>query len=292
MRIFVTGGGGFIGSHLLPLLALGNHQVLCLSHAASIGNLSAALSTIQGDLSTPESYAAELERFKPESCIHLAWGGLPDYSIENCCLNLLAGIKLFEMLGQVGCRKIIALGTCWEYGKHIGAVKEDDQGIEPNMFGAFKTALHTIGKSNCMTTESRFIWARPFFVYGPGQRLSSLIPSCYGSLKLGEVPKITSPLAVNDFIHVADVAAAIRVLVEADEVAGIYNIGSGHPTAVWQVANLIAVRMGIPPVYHDLPAAAPGFWADIAKTRLLGWQPEISLEAGIAQTLQALETDQ
>jgi UDP-glucose 4-epimerase len=290
MRIFITGGSGFIGSHLLPLL--GNHEVLCLSHAGAIGNPGAALRTIQGDLNTPDSYAAELERFKPECCIHLAWGGLPDYSMENCRLNLFAGIKLFEMLGQVGCGKIFALGTCWEYGKHIGAAKEDDQGIEPNLFAAFKTALQMIGQSNCLVTESRFIWGRLFFVYGPGQRPTSLIPSSYRSLKQGEALKISNPLAVNDFIHVADVAAVILALVEADDAAGIYNIGSGHPIAVWEVVNLIAVHMGLPPVYQDMPAPAPGFWADIAKARLLGWQPETSLRTGIARTLEALDAGQ
>ncbi len=242
----------------------------------------------------PDSYAAELKQFKPECCIHLAWGGLPDYSMENCRLNLIAGIKLFEALGQVGCSKIFGLGTCWEYGKHIGVAKEDNQGIEPNLFATFKTALQMIGQSNFLATESKFIWGRPFFVYGPGQRPASLIPTCYRSLKHGAALKITNPQATNDFIHVADVATAIIALVEANDVAGIYNIGSGHPIAVWEVVNLIAVHMGLPPVYHDhdMPALPPGLFAGIAKARLLGWQPDISLRTGIALTLEALDSGQ
>ena len=132
-------------------------------------------------------------------------------------------------------------------------MKEGDQGHDLNLFAAHKTALQLIGQSNCAATGSRLTWGRVFFVYGPGQRPSSLIPSCYRSLKHGVAPKINNPLAINDFIHVADVAAAIRELVEADGATGIYNIGAGQHFAVWEVVNLVAAEMGLSPVYHDMP---------------------------------------
>jgi nucleoside-diphosphate-sugar epimerase len=290
MRIFITGGSGFIGRHLVPLL--NRHEVLCLSRAESIEKPSDAIRTIRGDLNAANSYAAELERFKPECCIHLAWQGLPDYSFQKCSMNLLAGINLFEMLDRIGCSKIFVVGTCWEYGKLTGAVTEGNQGIEPNLFAAFKAALYTIGKSNCMASGSRLIWGRVFFIYGPGQRSSSLIPACYRSLKDGVAPKIVNPLAVNDFIHVTDVVAAIHKLVEADGATGIYNIGAGRHCAVWEVVNLVAAEMGLSPVYHDMPSPTGGIWADISKMSLIGWQPEFSLQAGIARTLETLEADQ
>ena len=287
MKIFITGGGGFIGRHLLALLY--KHEVLCLNRTAFIEISNSGIRSIRGDLNAPNSYAAELERFKPDCCIHLAWEGLPNYSLENCRMNLLATINLFEILGRIGCGKIFVAGTCWEYGQLTGAVMEGDQGIQPNVAAAVKTALRMIGESNCLYTGTRLTWGRIFYAYGPGQRTEALIPYCYHSLKHGVAPKIINPLVANDFIHATDVAAAIRALVEADEIAGIFNIGSGRPFAVWEVVNLIAVQMGLPPVYHDMPAPAPGFWAEISKTRLLGWQPELSLQAGIARTLEALE---
>lgn len=287
MRIFVTGGSGFLGRCLLPLL--GRHEVLCLSHATATHGEKGAVRTIGGDLNVPDSYAAELERFKPECCIHLAWGGLPDYSLANCRANLLAGISLFEILGRVGCGRIFAAGTCWEYGELTGAVREDSHGGDVNLVAAFKSALRTIGQNLCAGFGSRLTWGRIFFVYGPGQRPASLIPSCYRSFKQGAAPQISNPLAVNDFIHVADVGAAICALVESDNTAGIYNIGSGRPLAVWEVVNLVAAQMGLAPVYRDMVTHATGFWADIAKAGSLGWQPQISLQTGIAQTLAALE---
>lgn len=287
MRIFVTGGSGFLGRHLLPLLD--RHEVLCLSHETAAHGEKGAVRTISGDLNVPDSYADALRGFKPECCIHLAWEGLPDYSPENCRVNLLSGMRLFETLGRVGCGKVFAAGTCWEYGRLTGAVAEDDCGRELNLFAAFKLALQTIGQNLCGGSESRLTWGRIFFVYGAGQRAASLIPSCYRSFKQGVAPQIANPLAVNDFIHVADVGTAIRALVESDDSAGIYNIGSGRPFAVWEVVNLIAAQMGLAPFYRNMASDAPGFWADITKASSLGWQPQISLQVGIAQTLEALE---
>jgi len=272
---------------LLP--PLHRHEVLCLSRATATHGDNGVARTIVGDLNEPGSYAAELERFKPECCIHLAWGGLPDYSLENCRANLLAGVSLFEILGRIGCGRVFAAGTCWEYGKLTGAVTEDGCGRELNLFAAFKLGLQTIGQSICAGSGSRLTWGRIFFVYGPGQRPTSLIPLCYRSFKQGAAPQIANPLAINDFIHVADVGAAIRALVESDNSTGIYNIGSGRPFAIWEVVNLVAAQMGLAPVYRNMASGASGFWADIAKAGSLGWQPQISLQAGIAQTLGALE---
>jgi nucleoside-diphosphate-sugar epimerase len=290
MRIFVTGGSGFIGSYLLPLLVSGGHEVLSLGRGAGMARAPHAL---RGDLYEPDSYRADLARFRPDCAIHLAWGGLPDYSLGNCHRNLLAGIDLFEALGQAGCNRIFAAGTCWEYGKLTGAVKEMEQGVEPGMFAAFKIALHAIGQSYCQADGCQFIWGRPFFVYGPGQRASSLIPSCYRSLSAGSAPAINNPMAVNDFVHVADVADAIRALIESDKAAGSYNIGTGRPAAVWEVVNAVAASLGLPPRYHDMPPTAlTGLWADTGKIEGFGWRPAITLEAGIAQTIDIWKTGQ
>jgi nucleoside-diphosphate-sugar epimerase len=290
MRIFVTGASGFIGRNLLPLLDC--HEILCLNHSAHTGIYSTAQRTIRGDLNTSTSYSDELERFQPECCIHLAWGGHPDYSFQNCRTNLFASTDLFDVLGRLGCGKIFAVGSCWEYGARTGAMKERDQGVDLSLFAAHKTALQLIGQSNCAATGSRLTWGRVFFVFGPGQRPNSLIPSCFRSLKHGEAPKINSPLAINDFIHVADVAGAIRKLIENDDATGTYNIGSGRPFAVWEVVNLVAAEMGLAPVYHDMPPSTEGIWADISRIGLLDWQPELSLQVGISQTISMLTADQ
>jgi len=290
VRIFVTGGTGFIGKHLLGLL--NHHDVLCLSHQESLADENRSIRFIQGDLSIPASYFGELERFKPECCIHLAWGGLPNYSFSYCNKNLMDSSCLFEKLGQLGCDTIFSGGSCWEYGETSGLVQENHPcQSKLSLFAAHKTALQLIGQSFCDAAGSRFVWGRMFFVYGAGQRSSSLIPSCYHSFKSGASPVIRNSLAVNDFIHVTDVASAICKLIESEHATGIYNIGSGQAASVGEVANLVAAEMGLAPVYNRMSLSTDGVWADTSKMQALGWNSRLSLQEGISQTISMMEID-
>lgn len=286
MKIFVTGGSGFIGRHLMPLIR--HHEVLCLSHEMPIAVEGASFRTVVGDLKMPASYSDELKNFRPDCCIHLAWEGLPDYSFQSCYANLSASALLFNVLSQLACKKVFTVGSCWEYGAQAGALKEEIPGLNPSLFGVYKTALQTIGQSIFGVEGSRFIWGRVFFAYGPGQRSSSLIPSCYRSFKNDTMPKITNPMASHDFIHVADVAEAIHKLIEVHDAVGIYNVGSGERVAVWEAVNLVASEMGLPPVYKDMPESKEGLWANINKIGLLDWQPKFTLKSGIKNAIQEL----
>lgn len=290
MRVFLTGGSGFIGRHLIPLLSESGHEVLALSRKSVADVASLRVKALVGDLADPESYRSLLKAFKPDCAVHLAWEGLPDYSVKNCRRNLLTGLDLFEALHEAGCARIFSTGTCWEYGKLKGPVKESEVGLELGSFAAFKVALRVIGESTCLKEGGHLIWVRPFFVYGPGQRSSALIPSCYRSLCAGESPQIREPHAVNDFIHVTDVARAIRALIEECPATDVFNIGTAMPTPVWQVVNHVAVALGKSPVYSEATGSGnDGLWASTEKIRSLGWAPSLSLEAGIAQTVEALK---
>ena len=125
-----------------------------------------------------------------------------------------------------------------------------------------------------------------FFVYGPGQRQNSLIPSCYNALKNDADLKIINPLVVNDFVYVSDVANAIRHLIELDNISGIYNIGSGQGKAVWEVVNNIAKAMNLPVIYTDMPSSNVGNWANTESIIECGWKSEVSLEVGVLQTIK------
>ncbi|MFA5117965.1 MAG: NAD(P)-dependent oxidoreductase [Candidatus Omnitrophota bacterium] len=288
MRIFITGATGFIGSHLIPLLS--QHTLLLLSrkqeHSAQQN-----VSFVQADLSEREKWEKRLFDFAPDACIHLAWKGLPDYSLEACLENFDLSARLFESLGTLGCKKVFSAGTCWEYGAIEGLAKENHVPAGLSRFAAFKTALRIVGESLSQEKSFDLIWGRIFFVYGPGQRESSLIPTCYSSFLKGREPAVKNPRAACDFVYVCDVALAIKALIETEGLRGIFNIGSGKLTPVSSVCECVAAVLGCRgnDGINKESGDKCGFWADItALTVKTGWKPLMPLEKGIEETIREL----
>src|ERR1039458_4541249 len=192
MRMLVTGASGFLGRHLLNVL--GHHEVMCLRRQtigpAAAGKARPNVKTVHGDLSQPETWTAELERFAPHCCIHLAWEGLPDYSKQTCQRNLDGGLGLIDGLARAGVKRVVVAGSCWEYGTASGAVAESHPPTDCGLFATTKHELRSALHNVSIETGMAYRWARIFFVYGPGQRATSLIPQCWASFRAGKTPDI------------------------------------------------------------------------------------------------------
>lgn len=289
MKIFLTGGTGFIGRHLIPLME--QHQILLVGrHDANINNPN--LKFIKSDLKDFGKWKEQVEEFSPEACIHLAWSDLPDYSLPKCIENFDTNMQLLDFLTLINCKRIFVAGTCWEYGETQGSVNEDIQPEALNLFAAFKTAIRLIGKQLAATHNINFIWGRLFFVYGPGQRSTSLIPSCYQQLLNGDILELRNPNAVNDFIHVSDVAKAILKLIEDPLANGIFNIGTGKPQKVIEICKIIAKKLNTESLFSESinVTQGAGLWANTSLiNKTISWFPEFSVETGISETIRHLE---
>jgi nucleoside-diphosphate-sugar epimerase len=291
MRILITGATGFIGRHLVPILT--RHQLLLLGRREACFSQE-GVSYIRADLADLTSWRKQVEDFTPDACIHLAWKGLPDYSFKSCLENYNISARLYEFLSSNGCRKIFTAGTCWEYGNLQGVVKEDDFCRELSLFASFKAGLRLIGESLSLQQEVDFIWGRIFFVYGQGQRETSLIPSYYSSIAGGQLPIVKNPNSACDFVHVSDVVSAIKALIETEGVRGIFNIGSGYPTEVSRVCEYVAKTLKAEKkIFCDSTSSAgDGLWADISLiTGKTGWEPQMPVHRGVEETVKELRKD-
>lgn len=287
MRILLTGATGFIGRRLLPRLR--DHEVLCLTRdAASLPPMPHARA-LPGSLAAPDSYAGAVKDFRPDWCIHLAWEGLPDYSIARSRENLDSGIRLFETLAQSGVRRIVVAGSCWEYGPASGAVREDEAGKGLGIFPAAKHAQHTLLDAMARAGDFEQRWARVFFSYGAGQRAASLLPAAHAAYAAGKAPDIRSPYVAQDFVHIDDVADGLLAVASAECGSGAFNLGSGEPVSVAKLVNLVAAYFGRPPPYAET-AATSGFWADMTHThQATGWRARTGIETGVKQVMTALD---
>lgn len=292
MRIFVTGGTGIVGSAAVPVLRARGHDVLVLTRRA-LAEHSAGY--CQGDLSNTEAVAELLGRFSPDAVLHLGWEGLPDYSLAQTLRNLDYSINFFKAAAVAGCKTIMSTGSCWEYAARTGQLSEDAPLYGGEPFHAAKNALRFIGEAVAAAHNARFFWMRLFFVYGPGQRQQSLVPQLIEAIRHGKPPGLRAPHNRHDFVYVHDVAQALAAVLEQSPPGTVYNVGSGHPTAVADIVATVHRLMGGPPSSPLTGNGPPSqdFWADITRlTRDTGWQPMYGLEAGIRATLSKGKFDE
>ncbi len=288
MRILVTGGTGHVGRPVVTQLAGADHEVTVLSRHDRQSSLP-GLRFVRGDLRRATDVARVLEEAQPEALVHLAWDGLPDYSLDLCLRNFDDSVRLLQAASDAGCRCLLSTGSCWEYASRQGELDESAPLGAHGVFPIVKNALQQIGGSIAARAGGRFYWLRLFFVYGPGQRGTSLLPQLIEALAHGRAPQVRTPANRHDFVYVDDVARAIAAVVTHQPAPGVYNVGSGSPVAVQDVVGLIHRLLGQPAPAHPAAGLADqDFWADISRLRqATGWTPAYNIEAGVRATLAA-----
>ncbi len=293
----MTGGTGFVGSHVVKELQSEGNTLLLLSRQPrnSVSSLELAnFDMIRGDLTSIDKWKDEVGQFRPEVAVHLAWEGIPNYDAKTSVRNLNYGLSLITMLAELGCKSIICTGSCWEYGKQSGKVSEDMVLKPSTAFTAAKNALHWVGREIAREHDMHFIWTRLFYVYGPGQRESSLLPYIISCVRQGRKPEVKTPSVKNDFIYVGDVARAISAIVKKPQKDGVYNIGSGSSTSVQQIVEIVCDKLSFPYERSGLNSptnsSVVDFWADISRIKSdTGWKPKIGIKDGIQRTIDSHE---
>jgi nucleoside-diphosphate-sugar epimerase len=291
MRIFITGGTGFIGKWLVNELSVRGHELLVLKREAADCQNSNGIYYISGNLNGLEKVAKYAADFKPQILTHLAWEGLPDYSFEASKKNIDYGLGVYRFAKDLGCHTIVSTGSCWEYAARFGMLSENDNRLcTYSLFPAAKNALRFCGEAFAQEHGLNFYWLRLFFVYGPGQRSTSLIPYIVDSIKRGRKINLSNPNNRNDFIYVKDAITAICEVIETQPKHHLYNIGSGEVTAVGEVVKTVYAELGCDyedSVDWEKPVKAEqDFYADISRiARETNWKPIYDLRKGIKETI-------
>ena len=298
MRILITGATGFVGRHVVKVLQNHGYELALfvrnIDGSLKLKNLDTEF--IKGDLGNLDAVKISIREFEPEVCIHLAWEGIPDFSAEKSKSNLDNSIDFLDFIAkETDCRKIIISGSCFEYGKTEGACKESDNVQTTSFFTWAKQSIYNYASLICEQSAIDLIWFRIFYVYGPGQRAGSLIPAIINKFNKAERPDIMSPHNKNDFVYVEDVAKAFQIAATNKIPSGIYNLGSGISTSVYEVCRtaemLITGQTFMSEQLRNTnkKQEITDFWADTSKTsQTLDWTVSTPLEEGIKNHIHAL----
>jgi nucleoside-diphosphate-sugar epimerase len=298
MKIFLTGGTGFIGRRLLNLLSQSIHEVLVLVRPQSAVQHppNPRIQLITGTLNDVVSYRSALDNFQPEGCIHLAWYTNPaDYlTAEDANLSQLeASLQLLRTLKRVRCRRFVAAGTCVEYALPSPEQLSEESPTRPStIYGAAKLAFYHLSERICVTSGISFAWGRIFHVYGPRENPNRLVPAAIRTVLSGKDFPASPGDQVRDYLHVDDVASAFLRLAEIKE-TGVFNICSNLPITIRHLLLRIEelcgsdgrICLGAKKYNPYDPMFICG-----CNRRLFaqGWRPGIDLDAGLRLTIHSL----
>ncbi len=287
-KVLVTGGSGFLGSHLCRKLHHNGAEVHATSRIPRVKPQDGPL-WWQSDLSEIEDLKNLLSKVEPEVIYHLAGsvGASPDRQLVLPTFRslLLSTINILSIGTELGCRRIILAGSLTEPGP------QDTHPVPTSPYAAAKWAASGYGRMFHVLYETPIVVLIPFMTFGPGQDPSKLIPSVILSALRGESPQLASGRWEADWVYVEDVIEGFLTAAHAPGVEGkTIELGSGVGTSVRAVVELLTQQMGtrLKPAFGVLPdrPMEPIRMANAAETKeWLGWEATTELKAGLRQTV-------
>src|SRR5262249_27502986 len=179
MKVLVTGATGFVGRHVVAQLLERGHSVVAVARDEAKARAFPWFERVRfvacDVYSSLDNAWALFDR--PDAAIHLAWPGLPNYkALFHVSENLPADLRFLRSLVEAGLARLLVTGTCLEYGLCDGCLSENAVTQPSNPYAIAKDTLRK--SLQCLQRERPFSlrWARLFYLYGPGQSPSSLLP--------------------------------------------------------------------------------------------------------------------
>jgi len=297
-RCLVTGATGFIGFNLVRSLVKESAEVSCLvepnvdtSRLVSLG----ALSEIYvADLTDERAVRRILSGKKPSVVFHLAAVGTTDPAIDAVLavkVNVEGTINLLLALDG-SFDFFVNTGTCHEYGSAPIPYRESLPPAPASVYAASKTAAWHFCNLFFNTKGWPIATLRLFTVYGPCQSPKTLVPSVILSALTEQELPMTSGDQVRDFVFVEDVVEGFLLAAKNPGCAGkTINLCCGHGASLRELVSKVEALVGQVPIkFGTLPhrqGEASQIIGDNSLARqLLGWEPKVTLEKGLALTAE------
>jgi UDP-glucose 4-epimerase len=302
VRALVTGGAGFIGSHLVDALVAHGHEVVVLDNLATgrVENVTDAATFVEGDVSDPVAVARAVGGC--QVVFHQAALGSVPRSIErplaSNAANVTGTLAVLEGARQAGARRVVLASSSSVYGGAAAVPTPEDVPLVPRSpYAVTKLTGEHYARVYRELHGLETVALRYFNVFGPRQRPDSqyaaVIPVFIDALLSGRPPQVHGDgLQSRDFTFVADTVRAnlLAASAPAERCAGrAYNIARGAPASLLDVLDVLAGELGVtvdPEHVDPRPGDVRSSHADIgAARRDLGYEPTISFRDGLARTL-------
>ncbi len=307
-KVLVTGAGGFIGSHLVTVLVEAGAQVRAFVRYNSRGDpgMLRALSPefkdqielIAGDLRDEDALRAAVKGC--ERVFHLgALISIPysyKHPAEVASTNMMGTLNMLLACRDLGVERLVHTSTSEVYGTaQVVPISESHplQGQSP--YSASKIGADKLAESFHCAYDLPVITVRPFNTYGPGQSGRAVIPTIITQALTCDTIQLGNLETTRDFTFVDDTVAGFMRAAESETGLGeVFNLGTGEEIAIGDLARMILSMLGKEAVIETKTlrlrprkSEVMRLISDNSRAReVLGWVPHVSLEDGLARTIE------
>ena len=312
-NILLTGGAGFIGSHVAEALLRRGEQLAIIdnlddfyssdwkkANLADVGR-TGSFEFNAVDICDFEQLREVIARTRPDAIIHLAARAGVRPSIEHPRLyervNIAGTVNLLELCREFGVSKFLFASSSSVYGAtSLVPFSESHFELRPiSPYGATKLAGELICYTYAHLYRIETICLRFFTVYGPRQRPDLAIHKFVGLIEKGKpIPIFGDSSSGRDYTYIDDTVAGVLAALDFDSRPAdgrvpfeVYNLGNSHPVKLGELVGLLE-RLTGRKAFREARAGQPGdvplTWADISKSeRSLGYHPAVRIEEGLAR---------
>jgi UDP-glucuronate 4-epimerase len=305
MNFLVTGGAGFIGSHLCEALLHGGHSVWAFDdlndfydpqlkrrNLSEIQSLASPFEFVFGDLNDPPALRELFTSVRFDQVIHLAARAGVRPSLEQPALyqrvNVEGTVNLLEAARRHGVKKVILASSSSVYGVNakVPFAESDPIFTAISPYAASKLALEALGHVYHHVYHMQVVALRFFTVYGPRQRPDLAIHKFARLIGSGQpIPVFGDGSTARDYTYITDILQGILACTQQEFGFEIFNLGESQTVRLDYLIQLLEAALGKraildrqPPQPGDVPITC----ADLSKSKLkLGYSPEVKIEQGI-----------
>jgi len=248
-KIFITGGGGFLGSAILEYLVNNNYEIMAAKRTETdLFRCKIFYDDIKWVNTDDEDYKKKVIRFAPTIIFHAAWSGVSstdrnDWSKQIKNFNFLADI--LDIASNIKLQKLLVLGSQSEYGNINNKVNENHTINAVEAYSVSKIAMQNIIEKFCNQNNIDWYWLRVFSVFGPGEAKNWFIPWIINNQLKNNDTNVTLCEQKYDYLYIADFVKMIVQIINAKKPAsGIYNICSGNFISLKIIVEYIKKLIG------------------------------------------------